>query len=193
MNGANKTGLNKREKILIIAAAALAIAVLGFQFVIIPLNTAIAEKRETYMQLDMEALELKDRLAREALTVQSFERAEAAVEELSGTYPERLPNEEIDRRMTRLCMASGLNPQALQIGAPAVVKVPGKTGERNEETSFCAVPISMSLSGDFRALRYLIDEVNGMENLKISKFTFNVSSGNATAFTVLFEMTMIDQ
>jgi len=193
MNNDRKPGMNKREKMLVMAAVALAIVVLGLQFVILPLNKEVGLRRDIYEGLSMEALEIEDNLIREEVIVQTHRKAQADVEEASLIYPKKLPNEEIDRVMTRLCMSSGLSPRSLQIGVPAAVKISDVTGGRREADAFCTVAISMGLSGDYYSLRSLIDEVNRTENLRITKFTFNMNANSSSAFSVTFEMTMLAQ
>ncbi|MCL2538759.1 MAG: hypothetical protein FWE66_00315 [Oscillospiraceae bacterium] len=194
MNGETRRhGLNKREKMLIMITAAIAIVALGLQFVILPLNREVAAKRDLYDILDIKALEVDEKLQREAMIIRQHQRAEDAVGEMNKIYPNRLPNEEIDRVITRLCMSNGLSPQSLQIGTPNTVKLTGEAGTRREASAFCTVLINMSLSGDFYAFRRLVDDVNRTENIRFNRFSYNLNQNpnEDTVFSVVFEMTML--
>ena len=202
-----KTGLTKREKILLFGAGLVLILYLSIQFAIIPLSntyrTATEERdrlrheRDTH---DMEARMLPD------LRIRSTETRERFYELTSG-YPVIVPNELTDQRLTSLCGNHNMSIQSLRF-APQPAPPPPPEPEYDEEGNpiiieddgleaypvFTYVTAFMNLTGSYSSLMHLIDEVIDIEYIRLTSASFTrifQETLEASTISLTFEVTYL--
>lgn len=192
-----KTGLSKREKYLVIAAAAVVLIYIGIQFGIIPAYNYYQDGLETLDVVSTEKTLMDMKLANEASTRSGYENAVSKFEDITERYPAVMPNEKVDRILTGLCLESGLSPVMLGIDvstAPAQAEAGGDEEETTE--AFRVVTATMNLSGSYDNLKRLINAVERIEYIRFTRvsYTENVENDRAgvSNISVLFEVTMLD-
>jgi len=121
-------------------------------------------------------------------------------ERILQKYPMLIPNEEIDRILTDLCISNGLKPTALRFtdsfGAP--ITDSENIDQENDEYLFTVVVASMSMTGKYDSLVELIDDVADTPFINITNLGYSLST-NVTAenegsanITMAFELTFIN-
>jgi len=204
-----KTGITKREKILLFGAGLVLILYLSIQFAILPLsnayNTGIEERdrlRSERDAHDMEASMLPN------LRTRSTETRERFYSFTSG-YSIIVPNELTDQRLTSLCNANNMRITSLRF-APRMVAPPtplqyddeGNLIEEEEEDEtdyypvFTYVTAFMNLTGTYSSLLNLIDEVIATEYIRLTSvsYTRNVQESiEASTISLTFEVTYLSE
>jgi hypothetical protein len=126
--------LTTREKTLLFVTLLVAAIALTIQFAIIPMYNAYSEKTDLHDRLLDRRSDLDAKLAREPAVVREYNRSLDLFAELGTVYPETVPNEDIDRLITRLIVSNGFVPMSLQIGAPTALTIRGADIEAPQET-----------------------------------------------------------
>lgn len=210
-----KTGLNKREKIMILGAAIFVLIFLSFNYMIIPLNKQYIQKTEEYDSLDMERELVESKFNNEALTYVGHQRGEEAFNEIKKDYPFVMPNEQLDSILTKICLDNRLTPVTLGISDAEdfVLKKPDEEteeeveeenipneSEESEETAppsaLLVVTATMTLRGEYNSIKNLIDEIDKIDYIRISRLTFSLNNDTPTTnmpnISIFFEITMLN-
>jgi len=212
-----KQQLTKREKILLFSVGLIAILYFSIQFAILPLatryNNGVNERERLTIEKethDMEAATLP------ALRTRN-EQVNADFDELTNGYPNRMPNEEIDRILTSLCTRLILSPTSLRFAPrdpppppppeptqPDTVRYDAQGTEEEEEEPapvaprpvFTKATAFMNVNGSYQSLLRLLDEVNSIEYIRLTNVGFQGSRllGMQTpdsTISLTFEITML--
>ncbi len=124
-----KFSISKREKILIFAASILIIVLVMFQFVITPLYNGYTKKQNELNDLTAEMTALDEKLANEKASRQRLNKANETYKDIIKRYPLLMPNEDIDRLLTGICVENKLNPIMLGMTAVTSEASPSSTTE----------------------------------------------------------------
>ena len=199
-----KTGISKREKIMLFGAGLILILYLAIQFAIMPLsnayNTGIEERdrlRSEKEAHDMEAAILP------SLRIRSTETRERFYELTSG-YSTIVPNELTDQRLTSLVGTNNLRVESLRFSPRPVAPLtpPQYDNDGNliveDKTDFFPaltyVTAFMSLVGSYDSLMNLIDEVGDTEYIRLTSVSLTRryrDSIDVSTISLTFEVTYL--
>ena len=196
-----KQGLSKREKILILVAVVVVLIYGAFQFGITPVYNKYSEKQLKYEDLSYEKKLLDEKLKNRYDIRENYTNSEENFIEIKEQYPNIMSNEEIDRVLTGICLQNKLNPTLLGISdGTASGKTLGQQASKKEETQktsfFTVVTATMNLRGDYASLKGLINTVNEIAYIRISRVSFSFdregTGASASNISVFFEVTMLN-
>jgi len=199
-----KTGITKREKILLFGAGLVLILYLSIQFAIIPLsnayNTALDQRDQLRTERDAHDMEAS---VLPGLRNRSTETRERFYELTSG-YPMLVPNELTDQRLTSLCGENNMRIVSLRFSPrPVVPPTPpqyddeGNIIEEDEDTHyypiFTYVTAFMNVTGNYSSLMNLIDEVVETTYIRLTSasFTRNFTEPEMSTISLTFEVTYL--
>lgn len=189
-----KPGLSKRERYLLIMAAAALILFVGIQYGITRSYNAYQTALEMHENLRMEKVLMESKLAAENETYENNAEAIARFEEVADRIPQVMPNELIHRMLTELCVQCDVTPMMLGISGNENKKTSGS--EDASEAAFVTVTANMSLSGDYAAINKLIKEVSEIEYITMNKISFannlNEVRFGSSNISVMFEVLMLN-
>ena len=201
--------LSNREKKLLFIAAICLLLFVGFRFFILPMELRHQEAQEEYDQLVAQKSMIEMKLATEPSIRQGYASAQKNFEALQARYPFEMPNEGIDKILTGLCVANGLQPLTLTIEAPekpkATTDAAATTTNSAEATTEAAQPpafrtarAAMTISGDYASIKRLTNLIGETDYLRLKKVTIAplaeqavLTSGLQSA-ALLFEIDMIE-
>ena len=188
-----KKSLTKREKVMLIGAGFAGALILMVQFVILPLNTQLEEKRAELAQLEMESAQLQIALSTEAAT---REEHALAIEEYEGRRTMFLSeslNSVIGRTLTMLVEAHELVAISQTLSNPTLF-----TTEEIDESraALSSISVAMSISGAYNDLKRLLDTVERVPYLRMSRVSFGILSDTdgqvvTDRMTISFEVSML--
>jgi len=192
-----KQELTKREKILIFSAALLVLFYLSFQFGFLPLYDRYTEgqaERDRYLE-DKAAVEAN--IANRGSITDSNGGAHQQLDTIRQDFPLLVPNEEISTVLTNLCLTNSLSPSALNITRPSD---PAPSPQDDDQEAaiplFTVVTVTMNVTGSYSSILGLIDDVDKLPYILITKMNYTESRGaepsdtGSIAFT--FELTYIN-
>jgi len=183
-----KTGLKKREKILLFTAFVVGVVSLTVTYVIMPMYATLGRQQELHDTLRTERMQLELKFSNEELYLQANADAHLAYADIERRYPAVMPNNEIDNILTGLCMDYHLRPTSLSLSDAA---------RKTEWPAFSAVTASMALNGTYESLLSLIDEVRRHDYIRITSVRFSqpreVRQGiDIPTIGITFEVTMLN-
>ncbi len=183
------TKLTNREKNLLFALSLVVIILLGVQFLFLPQFKSNNEKKTEYANLSTKKSEVEMRVASEASIRQNYDNAKQEYDQIKTRYPVKVDNETIDNMTTGVTLKNRLAPMQLAImdlqQVPLAAISPEKAKEEKEKavtenekemSVFYLSNASMNATGTYESLKWLINEVAGMSNMRISRV--NIQSGN---------------
>lgn len=203
-----KTLLSKRERILLLAMAAVVIIYVGLQFFIIPYYNDYTDKQEQYEQLLFDKGAMEAKLGNDAAIRLNNKETENEINELKSVYPTSLTSSEADQIISGLCRKSGLSPVSLGMSdAKNYEAASGKEqnsngdGEQGAKSArspaFSVITANMTMSGSYDSLMNLLDMAEELEYIRISKVAYTESrdSGKtgASNISVTFEISMLNE
>jgi Tfp pilus assembly protein PilO len=177
-----KTGLKKREKVLLFAAFVVGLVTLTSTYVISPMSDQLAEKRERRENLTFERMQLDIKIASEEVYRQTNTGAYEAYTEIASRYPQFMPNNEIDKILTGLTMRQSFMPISLSLS---------DTARNTWGPAFSTVTASMTLHGGYESLISLINAVEKIDYIRITNVRYSVRD-EGHAIGVAFEVTMMN-
>jgi len=192
-----KQELTKREKLLIFSAALLVLFYLAFQFGFLPLYDRFTEgraERERYLE-DKAAVEAN--IANRSGITDSNEGAHQQLDTIRQDFPLLVPNEEISTVLTNLCLTNNLSPSALNITRPAdPARSPQNDDQETATPLFTVVTVTMNVTGNYSSILGLIDDVDKLPYILITKMNYTENRGAETSETgsiaMTFELTYIN-
>ena len=202
-----KTGLSKREKILLFVVGLLALFYAAIQFGIMPLsaryNDGVNERNrlsDEKARHEMEVVvlpQLRDRAA----------QANTDFTNLKSDYPQLGPTEEIDRLLTQLCDKNALKISLLNIVKSDASPPPNQDITYDEDGNpleedetapppvFTKVSVQMNVSGSYSSLLSLFDDVSATTYIHIKSVSFTENrheeSVNVASIALTFEITYL--
>jgi len=208
-----QTAITKREKILLFSVGMVAIVYFAIQFAIIPMSTRYTNgiSDRSRLRVDKTAHEMEVNLLpslRERNT-EAYQR----FDELTAGYPTIVENEEIDHMLTSLTNRNNLRPISLRITtprpAPAPAPVPangenGESGTTDENgieqydpslPDFTKSTVQMNVIGSYHALMRLIDEVSGIQYIRLTSVGFAENSlmPDQARISMTYEITFLTE
>jgi len=196
-----KTGLSKRERILIIGLAVVLVAYLAVQFGVRPLLDRYDIVQKEFFRLSDERDAYERNIASETLILDGNKKAREDYEELKKKFPALMPNEEIDHILTGLCIKYGLRPIMLYISDPAPLQTEkGESSDGADDGSlavFMKVTATMNVNSSFSALEDLVTAVEKIEYIRIifENYSAKAASGgnrDVPNISVKFELTLLN-
>ncbi|MDR0325902.1 MAG: hypothetical protein LBI19_07425 [Oscillospiraceae bacterium] len=170
-----KAGLNKREKRLLLVASVVGLFYLAFQFVFLPNYNLYAEKTDEYNDLLIQQMQVRADLADEAGVRSTNEDAKARYRELEAIYLLAGKNTDLGRMLTGLCRDNSLSVTGYTLGDPSDFRVPREGGETpGGDAAFSAVTVPMTVSGDYDAVKSLLDAVDENSDIRVSRLSFSL-------------------
>lgn len=198
-----KTALTNREKALLFIAAIVGVVFLAFNFLIMPTYDLYTGMLDEYDALTAEKMLLEIKLQNEESTRTGHDNAENAYNEAVRPYPAVMPNEEVDRILTGICLKNNLAPVMLGLSDAKAFGTDEKNGSSNPEDGeaqnppvFVVVTANMVLIGDYDSLKNLINTVDSMSYIRISRVSYsnNLKEDEPAQsnISVFFEVTMLN-
>ena len=197
--------LSKREKILLFITAVLIVGFLAIRFAVIPAYRHYNIVLEEHFNLSYEMEMMKMKIAEEETALKMLAEATLLFEEVKEKYPILLPNEEIDRILTGICVDSGMNPMSLSISDYVVFVPPGPEGEEtpgeieDEDEAVYAlstVAAQMTARGTYDSLKNFIDRTDNIDYIDIKNLSFThprERDRGLPGVTLSLELTMINE
>ena len=174
-----KTGLNKREKRLLIAASVVGLFYLAFQFGFVPYHGQYTEKTEEYEDLRMERIRVEGVLLGEENVRKSNEKAKEDYKTLEAGYLLAGANTNLGRKLTGICTASGLSVESQTLNDPAPFFVPREDDTKPEgDAAFSIVTVTMTVSGGYDKVKNLLDAVDKDDAVRVSNLSFSLNRGD---------------
>lgn len=192
-----KHELTKREKVLILIAILLLLTYLVVQFAIYPLFNRYFDDIAERNSLQTEKVQVETKIANSTRIEDDFLAAKEEFDKIIQQYPLLIPNEEIDRTLTDLCISNGLKPTALRFtdsyGAPQVEVNDESINEDDASYLFTVVVATMNMTSDYDSLMSLIDDVEASEYINIVNLGYAVVNSSDeddyANITMTFELT----
>jgi hypothetical protein len=178
-----KKGFTKREKVLLILMAVIGFTALMVVYVILPFNNRLMDETERFHTLDMEKMQLQYLLSAEpgireshSVNIRNFDEARA-----------RFLNEshisEIGRMLTLLCAEHNLSYLDQRLSPPTIP---------TEWDAFMVMSVTMTLSGTYSDLMRLLDTIETIEYLRVTRLSFNMDDeGELNRISIGFEVIMM--
>jgi len=170
--------ISKREKMMLLIIAIIALPLLTVQFFIRPMNTKLQEKNSEYQALVAEQGKIQALLGSAKSVMNSFDLAQQQYSEIRTLFPPESLNNEIGRLLTTLCEEHGFRPIGQNLHNPVVYFL--VDGNKKTTTEFSTISAVMTVSGTYDDLKDLIDTVGETENIRIKNVTFRMK-GNPPA------------
>ena len=198
-----KKGLSKREKILLSIVLVFGIFAIMVMFVIIPLYNDLSDKTTLYNELTVQKIQIETKLSTEAATRENHTVVLARHKTNSERFLNTSLSNEIGRMLTTLCDEHGLSPVSQQLSNPKdFTKILSSSGSRpsaddknGKETVFLMVTATMTVKGDYEDLKSLLDTVEQIEYIRVSRVSLGRDTANPelvlNKITVTFEVTML--
>jgi hypothetical protein len=187
-------GLNKREKILLFSAGLVALIYFAIQFGILPMYDRYINGMDDRDRLTSEKAVVEINVASKPALIEANRLAQEQYETLTEAYPYHVPNEEVDNILTDLCLIRhNLMPTSLSINVQP--PSPGG-GDSASARVFTTVSARMNLAGSYADLANLLNEVEGIQYIQITRLSYTAPPQNATVHTqpnisVYFELTFL--
>ncbi|MCL2084963.1 MAG: hypothetical protein FWH06_06890 [Oscillospiraceae bacterium] len=181
-----KKAMTKREKFLISLTAAAVIFYLSFQFLNTPAFARHGEKADELEALAAEKQEMDAMLVVGAAIKEGYDRAFEGFEEVREVYRPLMPNERLDPIMHDLCARNMIMALSMNFSDPAAVA--------GDPSALFTVSVSVSALGTLDAVRSLLSDVDGIDDVRISRISFPVpddQSDELISISLVFEVTMI--
>jgi len=188
-----KQQLSKREKLLIILMAVIVVVFVGYRFVVSPVlayyNNQITQRDNLQLQKDDKTAILNIGASLE----ENFGALQDTYNNVLSAYPYLLVNDDIDRLVTTLCSNCNLEPFRLSISdikTPAGDTVADITTDQN---IFYVITANMNLSGDYDALKSLLNTLSNNPYIVLRQFSFsNAYAAGSTNLTASFDVEMLN-
>ena len=191
--------LSKREIALIVAALVIGLSFLVINFVIAPMFRDYSAAQDIYSDFLERKEQFESKFADEPQIRQDYNEASEAFAKISKQYPTNIPNEEVDRILTELCMMTNLTSDSLSIGLPVPITFSftpgeGEAPETPPDPAFQVVTATMKLKGSYVSFKNLLDTVQNTTYIRVSKFSISAAGGelyDTVTIDVSFEISMI--
>ena len=210
-----KTGLSRREKILLFSLGLVALIYLAIQFVIIPLATRYSDGIDERERLRSEKAIHEIEVANLPSLRDQHTAARERFELLTRGYPENVPNEIIDNRwLTPICNNNNMSIVSLRFAqreeTPLRPPTDQPTTVRYQEDGtpieeipevepmpvFTKVTAFMNVTGSYQSLLRLIDEVDSTEFLRLTGTGYADSRegifSDSSSISLTFEVTLVN-
>jgi len=202
------TTLSNREKKLLFVATIFIILFVAVQVFILPMSQRYQEKRAEYDQLAAQKASIEMKLATEPSIRQGYATAQKNYEALQARYPVQMPNEGIDKVLTGLCVANGLQPLILSIedpeepvaaADPATTNTAEAGTDKVPPTVFRTARATMNISGDYASIKRLTKFINDTDYLRLKKVSLRpiaelaVLTSGPQNVALLFEINMLEK
>jgi len=192
---ADKKGLSKREKRLILLLAVVVLFAVTAMYVIVPLFNKLEDRIDDYNTLSLEKTRIEAIIATELSTRAALDTAAAGHDELMANYPSESHLSEVGRMLTGLCEEHRLSPIDQRLSAPK----PLVTGDEGDDSAtvnpgFLVVSATMTIRGSYDDLKSLLNTVEKTDYIRVSRVSFGRNNPETSGFdriTVYFEVIML--
>ena len=180
----DKKGFSKREKRLLIFLFVFAITAAMVVLVIIPLYENIEDNRAEIGTLEFERMRVEVLLASEQSLRESHEEAQRIYLNARARYLAESHVSEIGRMLTRICLEHNLEPIEQRLS-------PAEASEHGD--AFLVVTAAMMVRGTYDDLKSLIDTVEEVEYLRISRIALTLGGDGRyiESIGISFEVAML--
>ena len=186
-----KKNLNKREKRMLMLLVVVAIFAGMVLYVITPLYNQLNDKKTEYNDITLAKMRMEASVAAERNIRENRDLALGEHAENSARFLSESLSNEIGRMLTALCARHGLQPIDQNLSAPGDFSVDGSSGD---DAAFLVVSAAMTVSGDYARLKSLLDDVAGIDYLRVKSVSFSWSEGLASEtirVSLNFEVSML--
>ncbi|MGL4789807.1 MAG: hypothetical protein ACRCW1_00240, partial [Anaerotignaceae bacterium] len=120
------------------------------------------------------------------------------LEDIRNRYPQEMPNEEVDKLLTGICLENRLYPTMLGISDIKRTQFSGETEDvalLANAPHFAVITVAMNVNGDYESLKSLINHVERIEYIRISGLTYaknQSQQGTEEKFSLKFEVTLLN-
>ena len=192
---ADKKGLSKREKRLILLLAVVVLFAVTAMYVIVPLFNKLEDRIDEYNTLSLEKTRIESIIATELSTRAALDTAAAEHDELMANYLSESLLSEIGRMLTGLCEEHRLSPIDQRLSAPKPL-VTGDEGDSGATVNpgFLVVSATMTIRGSYDDLKSLLNTVDKTDYIRVSRVSFGRNNPETSGFdriTVYFEVIML--
>jgi len=195
-----KTGMTKREKIMLFTVGSIAIIYLAIQFLIIPLSTRYSEGLSERGRLNDEKAAHEIEVATLPLLRERQAEAYTNFDELTAGYPVIVENEEIDQMLTTLSIRNVLRPTSLRITprpalAPAPEPEDGEEGYTPSLPEFTKATVQMTVVGHYNSMLRLLNDVSNKEYMRLTNLSFNDNKSipELSRVSLTYEITFLNE
>lgn len=164
--------LSNREKRMIVFLICFLVVVGGWTLLIQPTLTKRTQLKAEYESVSLSASQTSD-VSMYTNAPAQVEEVKAKIQSLSSQFHEQLTNEELDNLYTTTILARGMNPLSLSITDKS-------SASKDTSTSFPVMKVStdMSVEGTMEQVEQLIDDLQAIDGVRVTKMQFSSASTN---------------
>jgi len=191
-----KKGLSKREKLMLLIMVVIGLFAIMVMFVIIPFYEQLSAKTKALSDLEFTKAQIDTTLASEHGIRENYNAVLQQHDMNSARFLNEALSNDIGRMLTVLCENHSLQPIDQKLSAPVDFVIKREGGEESAENSlFLIVSAVMTVRGEYDDLKSLLDTVEGIDYIRISRTSFSRNTYNPESgldrITVYFEVTML--
>jgi len=188
-----KKNLNKREKRMLLLLAVVAIFAGMVLYVITPLYNQLNDKTAEYNDLIFEKMRMEATITTERNIRENRDAAVDRHAEDSARFLNESHSNEIGRMLTAICVRHGLQPVDQSLSAPGEFT---NGGRDSSDAVLLTVSAAMTVNGDYVKLKTLLDDVAGIDYLRVTNVAFAWSENTEheivmSRISISFEVTML--
>jgi hypothetical protein len=169
-----KTGLTKREKMLLMIMVVGGLAVVMVMYVIMPQYNRLIDQNTLRDNLLMERMRVEMVLATEASLREGHAEAQDEYELLRMLYLEESHLSMVGRLLTDLCNTHWLEPIEQRLSPMAAFT---ETGTRADDAVFSIVTAIMTVNGTYGNLKNMLDTVEKTEFIRVTRIYLSRREG----------------
>ena len=195
-----KKSLSKREQVMMLALVVIAVVAVMILYVIIPSYNKLIDKTDELNDLEFERIQVISSIAAEVSIRDNHDTLVAQHGINSSRFLAESMASEIGRMLTSLCDMHELQPidQSLQPPVDFFIEPDEDTGSNapapGKDSVFLITTATMTLRGEYYNLMRLLDTVERIDYIRISRVTYVKSQDvtlSADRMVVQFEVTML--
>jgi hypothetical protein len=182
----------KRERTMIYLLIIVALGAALIYFVALPGLTKINDLTDEVAALEEQEMQYRAAIAQTESYEQSYADSLAAYDRAREMYMRPMTPESLDEMITRLLLAADLEPETLSLKPlalepvaryiPASLSAEGESSASSDERSSYVYNVNVSASGTLKGLRTLLDNVAGMNGIRLASYTYTeAKTGDAGA------------
>ena len=197
-----KKTLSKREQVMMLVLVVVAVFAVTILYVIVPSYNRLIDRTDEYNALEFEKIMIISTIASESAARGNHDALIAQYDNISSRFLCESSNNEIGRMLTGLCEMHSLQPIDQNLQPPVDLVIgdgdnagSGEAGANSRWSPvFLVETATMTLIGEYSDLMRLLDTVEQIEYIRISRVTYAKSMDanlSADRIAVQFEVIML--
>ena len=197
-----KKSLTKREQTMMLALVVIAVFAVMILYVIIPSYNDLIDRQDELNALEFEKVNIVAAITAESYIRDNYDTAVTQHRVTTRGFLTESMTNEIGRMLTRLCETHDLQTINQDLSQPVDFYIDKSDGAdtvnnddyRKNNTVFLVQTATMTLEGLYDDLLRLLDTVEGIEYIRISRVTYAKSQNQELRpdrMVVQFEVTML--